>query len=287
MAVKLTFSLNAPIDLLAVPHRKEEYHDAMIQEMKKARSLGMKICVFMCKTESETLPKEEGKLWLSWDKELTGTIPAGRIHLWGNLSDAKHVEKFNGLMDEIAVDQSSVKGFVGSDFIPHFAKLFYPSPDAKLTFENCIFESYSKDVNQPVTDAYSIMWPENQKEIIGQKQLEWFGETYTKGSAEYNQKFSEFSKRIKIIAERQQWDEKKYHKQFRDWTIQKEFPEEKDPGYSVKREVDEKKKALLEKYFQSAKLIENQLYPYETKVRSEKDCYFVAQGLKIESAANN
>jgi len=287
MAIKLTFSLNAPINLLTAPEMKDEYHDAMIQEMKKARSLGMKICVFMCKTENEELPKEAGKLWLSWDKELTGTIPAGRIHLWGNLTDEKHLKKFNGLIDEIAVDQSSVKGFISSDFIPRFAQLFYPSPDAKLTFENCFFETYSKNVNQPVIDAYSIQWPENQMEMIGQKQHEWFAETYTKGSEQYNQKFSQFSERIKIIAHRQQWDENKYHKQFRSWIIQNEFPQEKDPGYLVQREANEKRKALLEKYFQSVKLIENQLYPYETKLRSEKDCYFVAQGLKIKPAADN
>lgn len=287
MAVNLTFSLGRPINLLNIPEKKDEYHDTMVQEMKKARALGMRICLFMCRTENQALPEEKGKLWLSADKELGGPIPTGRIHLWIDLTNKKELEKFYGLVDEIAVDQSSVKFLAITNFIDDFVKLFYPSSTAKFVFENDFCESLPKGLDQPITSAYQIRWPENHRLALSQKRSEWFARTYTKGTDSYQQKFNQFSEKIAFIASRQKWDEAKFHKQFESWTIQNEFPPEEDPGYSVKREANEKRKILLEEYFQSVKLVENQPYPYETSYRSQNDCYFIAEGLKNKSATNN
>jgi hypothetical protein len=249
------------------------------KKIKEMRQLGIIISLFLCRTEDQPLPVEKGKYWLSADKQMNGPLPPGRTHLWINFENDEHLKPFLGLIDELVVDQSSVKFLVVTpNFIPRLITLLYPSEKAKLIFENDFYITYPNETSSVVVNPYQIIFPPEMRKDELKAKEDWFKETYTQGSQQYTKEFALFLDKVRLISSN--WNETKFHKQFASWAIQHKFPEEKNPGYVYHKEACSQRQKLLEGLFRSVVLVENQRYPYETRYTSDTDCYFIAQSLK-------
>src|ERR1700722_9389228 len=114
------------------------------EKIKAIRKLGIKVCLFICRTENESLPVEAGKYWVSGDRVVKGSFPPGRIHLWADFTNEEHLKIYYGLFEIVVIDQSSAK-LLGTDFISRCVKLLYPSQDATFIFENDFSIEYLED----------------------------------------------------------------------------------------------------------------------------------------------
>ncbi len=250
--------------------------DALAEEIKKIRAAGKKVFLYICRTENQPLPSEEGCVWVSGDIAVHGIIPPSRLHIWADFTNEEHLKRFYGLFDKLVVDLSSVK-FLGVDFISRLVPLLNPSQDAEFVFENMFFTSL-KSTGSPVVTKDSIEIPKDFYKKTQEVKEEWVKQAYPKDSPQYAEEFSNYYPKIKQIATQRNWSEKELHRQCQSWIIQTKFPADINPETVLVDQATALRKNHLEEYFRLITLFENQIYPYLTN--GSKATFFVAKNLK-------
>lgn len=268
----------------------QDYSDeAVLEKIIELRKLGNKVCLFMCRTEDQSLPQEEGCVWVSGDIAVKGIIPPHRLHIWADFSNDKPFKKFQHLFDKIVIDLSSVKS-LGSRFMENSVSLLHPSPEAVFIFENSISLS-DGDTDRPIVKLGGLQFPTGYFAEARKKEnelkREWFKNEYPEGSLRYEEEFKICFAKIKVMAEKRMWKEAQIKQFFISHVLQSHYGEDSYlKEWNAK--VVEMRTNFLKNYFESVSFCEKERYPYKTSGSECVSSYFIAKNMinKLSNDSN-
>jgi hypothetical protein len=275
-----------------------------IQKIKELSQSGEKVCLFIGRTISESLPKEEGVIWISGDREFVQTTYSAdsssinslkeKIHICCDFTDEKSMGEFRGLFNKIVIDRSTCK-FMDGDFISRFARLLKPYSESNMIFEKTPYTTvYSTEVKEPQNRYSYLMIPDDflYREI---EENDYIIQRYNRitGSSQKASDFIKFKEEQVVLYKLNnihdladlfsQEDLEDSFNYFIANKLRSSYGFNPSCSESLEVCVQETKKHM-EKIFQKVELIENSSYPYSTNYSHEekKEAFFIATGLRPE-----
>jgi hypothetical protein len=173
--------------------------------LRALSSQGKKIGLFIGKTATETLPKDDKLIWVSLDLEIlndmpadsfnTGRIAPDRLHLKMDFNDQKKMDELRYLFDKVVVDASTWKfvddkGKLGNS-LRRFHSLLKQKPSSEITIHPEFRRSYATDITKPEYGISSIKFPWKSD---GKKRTEKEAKKQKEKEAEY---ISDFNLKLK------------------------------------------------------------------------------------------